>query len=230
MAASLFSPEEWAARSAGLVQDAAQVVCRRSRGCTIMLTGGRSAERLYLAWRELPSFGRLRAVRFVFGDERCVLPDHPESNYGLAMRTLFSRGVPPGCRVDRMEAEDPDREGACLRYERLLPSKIDILLLGVGEDGHIASLFPGSRALDERVRTVVPVVGPKEPSARLTVTPRVIAGSSAVFILANGEAKAAVLRRVAAGEDDFHALPACLVRQATWLIDVPVLDKKHETD
>jgi 6-phosphogluconolactonase len=186
-----------------------------------MLTGGRGAERLYSAWRVLPEFARLESVRFLFGDERCVLPDDPESNYGLAMRTLFAQGVPGSCSVDRMEAECPDREGACLRYERLLPSQLDLLLLGVGEDGHIASLFPGSGALKECVRRVVPVVGPKAPQARMTVTPVVIAHASSVFILANGEAKAAVLRRVVAGTEDCDALPACLVREATWLLDTP---------
>lgn len=216
-----FNPDEWAVQSARLIHDAVLAAGRQHGGGTVMLTGGRSAERLYRAWLELPSFDRLCSISFFFGDERCVLPDAHESNYGLAMRTLFASGVPPGCRVVRMEAEDPDRDGACLRYERLLPSKIDVLLLGVGEDGHIASLFPGGKSLDERTRMVVPVVGAKEPRARLTVTPPVIAQSSSVFVLANGEAKAAVLRRVISGADDLHALPACLVSTATWLLDTP---------
>lgn len=187
-----------------------------------MLTGGRGAESIYCAWRQIPAFGRLESVRFLLGDERCVPPDHPDSNYGLVMRTLFAKGVPLGCTIERMEAEDPDREAACFRYERCLPGKIDVLLLGVGEDGHIASLFPGSWALDERVRSVVPVVGAKEPRERLTVTPSVIEGATRVFVLANGEAKAAVLKRVSAGTEDFHLLPACLVSKATWLLDTPI--------
>ncbi len=217
----LFSSKEWETQSAAMVQDAVQAVCRHQEGCAVMLTGGRSAKRLYRAWREIPSFGCLSSVDFFFGDERCVLPDDPESNYGLAMRTLFARGVPFGCTVNRMEAEDLDREWACLRYESLLPSKIDVLLLGVGEDGHIASLFPGSEALDECVRRVVPVLSPKAPRERLTVTPPVIAHSSSVFVLANGEAKASVLRRVVAGRSDLHVLPACLASKAYWLLDSP---------
>jgi 6-phosphogluconolactonase len=216
-----FGSEEWALRSARLVQDAVRNACERHGDCAVMLTGGRGADRLYRAWRELPDFGQMKSARFFFGDERCVLPGDHESNHGLAMRTLFAYGIPSGCSVLRMEGENPDREEACLRYERLLPSKIDILLLGVGEDGHIASLFPGSGALDERVRKVVPVIGTKEPRARLTITPPVIARASSVFVLANGEAKAAVFRRVAAGADDFHTLPACLAKNATWLLDVP---------
>lgn len=216
-----FSPEEWALRSARLIQDAVRAVFRQGGDCAVMLTGGRSAERLYRAWQELPDFEQLRGISFFFGDERCVQPDDPESNYGLAMRTLFARGVPSGCSVIRMAGEDPDREGACLHYEGRLPSKIDVLLLGVGEDGHIASLFPGGEALDEHSRKVVAVIGTKAPRARLTVTPRVIAHASSVFVLANGEAKAAVLRRVVDEADNSHVLPACLVSHATWLLDTP---------
>ncbi|TVT68230.1 MAG: 6-phosphogluconolactonase [Denitromonas halophila] len=216
-----FSPEEWAVQSARLIHDAVLAASHRADGCTVMLTGGRSAARLYLAWRALPDFDQLCAIDFFFGDERCVQPDDPESNYGLAMRTLFASGVPSGCSVIRMVAEAPDREGACLHYEGRLPSKIDVLLLGVGEDGHIASLFPGGAVLNERTRKVAPVVGTKAPRERLTVTPVVIAQASSVFVLANGEAKAAVFRQVAGGADDFHALPACLVSGATWLLDTP---------
>ena len=77
-----------------------------------------------------------------FGDERCVPPDHDESNYGMAMQTLFSHGVPIECSVFRMEADAIDIEAAEQRYADLLPDSIDVILLGVGEDGHIASLFP----------------------------------------------------------------------------------------
>jgi 6-phosphogluconolactonase len=218
-----FNPETWAEQSARLVQDAVQDACLRHGGCSVMLTGGRSAERLYRAWRELPAFDKLQSVVFFFGDERSVPPDDPESNYGLVMRTLFAQGVPAGCSVARIEAEDPDCESAALRYERLLPSRIDVLLLGVGEDGHIASLFPHGKPLKEQVRKLVPVVGTKEPRARMTVTPVVIAHASSVFVIANGEAKAAVVRRVSDGREDCHALPACLVREATWLLDAPLL-------
>jgi 6-phosphogluconolactonase len=217
-----FNPESWAKQSACLIHDALQDACLRQGECSVMLTGGRSAERLYQAWRELPAFDQLQSIVFFFSDERCVPPDDPESNYGLVMRTLFARGVPAGCSVARIEAEDPDCESVALRYERLLPSKIDVLLLGVGEDGHIASLFPRGKPLEEQARKLVPVVGTKEPRARITVTPVVIAHASSVFVIANDEAKAAVARRVYVGGEDCHALPASLVREATWLLDTPL--------
>jgi 6-phosphogluconolactonase len=138
------------------------------------------------------------------------------------MSTLFAEGVPMQCSVSRIEAEDPDREGAASRYERLLPNKLDIILLSVGEDGHVASLFPLSKALDEKERRVVPVIGTKEPYDRMTVTPVVIAQASKVFIFANGAAKADVARRVFTCREDRHMLPACLLRESTWLLDSPL--------
>jgi len=214
-----FNVDEWAHQSSFLIQNAINEFCDKQNACRVMLTGGRSAERLYAAWCDLPTFQVMRSVTFFFGDERCVPPGDPASNYSQAMRTLFRRGIPEGCSVNRIEAEDTDRDGLSFRYESLLSSKIDVLLLSVGEDGHIASLFPGDDALFERSRKVVPVTGSKEPRERITVTPVVIAQSSSIFVLANGEEKAAVFRRVLAAPHDYVALPACLVKDAIWLLD-----------
>ena len=107
-----------------------------------MLTGGGSAARLYKAWRDLPAFQQMIGVSFYFGDERCVPPDHEESNFGMVIQVLFPQGVPTGCSVFRMEADATNLETAAQRYADLLPDSIDVILLGVGEDGHIASLFP----------------------------------------------------------------------------------------
>lgn len=215
----LFRGQEWALQSACVIQKQVDVVSNKRGSCCVMLTGGRSAERLYLAWRDLPEFRALKSAAFYFGDERCVSPTDPESNYGMAIRTLFSQGVPSGCSAFRMEADDADRERAAMRYEALLPCKIDILLLGVGEDGHVASLFPGSTVLGELCRRVVPVVGPKMPYERMTITPAVISSASSVFVLANGKGKAAVLHKIISTPCDHFTLPAYLVKDATWLLD-----------
>lgn len=214
-----FSVVEWPVQSARLIQDSINAVLFERGQCSVMLTGGRSAELLYTAWAELPVFRQMTGVQFYFGDERCVPPDHPENNYRMAMRTLFKQGVPVGCSVFRMEAEDPDREAAALRYDEVLPDKVDLLLLGVGEDGHIASLFPGSVALQEGSWRVVPICGSKLPYERLTITPPVIAQAKSIFVLATGEAKAQVLVKAQQVQVDFDNMPACLVLSATWLLD-----------
>jgi len=213
----LFKISEWALRSARLIQDSIQVICNKQGHCSVMLTGGQSAESLYLIWRDLPEFKMLKCVSFYFGDERCVSPVDSASNYGLVMRTLFAKGTPLGHLVFRMETDAVDQEHAAVHYESILPSKIDILLLGVGEDGHIASLFPYSAPLYETLRRVVPVTGPKPPFERFTITPPVIKNAGQVFVLALGEQKRTVYEEALHDPSNIYAIPARLVLNRTWI-------------
>lgn len=223
-----FDGLEWPVQSARIIQDRIGSILLKRGSCSVMLTGGRSAERLYSAWVGFPAFRQVTGVQFFFGDERCVPPDHPDSNYGMVMRTLFNQGVPAGCSVFRMEADDPDCEAAVLRYEEILPERVDVLLLGVGEDGHIASLFPGSVALQEASRRVMSVVGTKPPYERLTVTPPVITQANSIFVLASGVAKAQILESALQEKHDFVSMPARLTLKATWLLDTPYFEIDNE--
>jgi 6-phosphogluconolactonase len=161
----------------------------------------------------------LNGIKFLFGDERCVPPDHVDSNYALVLKTLLDKGMSSGCTIARMEAENPDREAAAKAYEKLLPEAVDVLLLGMGADGHIASLFPGSSALLQRERSVIPVKGPKLPYKRLTVTPKVIASAKSTFLLVTGNEKGVVLAEALRSESDFMSLPVRLTLAGTWLLD-----------
>lgn len=209
----------WADATAASAMGVIAQTCQAHGSCSVMLTGGLSAERFYKAWSALPKFAQLCNVHFFFGDERCVPPDHPESNYGLAMRSLFQRGVPQNCTVTRMHAERPDRQAAADAYAKQLPSKLDLMLLSVGEDGHVASLFPHNPALLETRRRVVHVHAPKPPPERLTVTPLVITQAAQVFVMAIGSAKASVFRRAQTEPNNILALPARLALNATWFLD-----------
>jgi 6-phosphogluconolactonase len=210
---------DWPMKAAGLISDSIKSVLAEQGKCSVMLTGGRSAERLYKAWRDLPAFQKMTGVSFYFGDERCVPPDHAESNYGMAKQTLFPHGASTGYSVFRMEADDTDQEAAAQRYADLLPDSIDVLLLGVGEDGHIASLFPNNASLQERKRRVIPITGPKPPFERLTITPQVITKARSVFVLATGSAKAAMLCTALTNPNDIATLPVRLTLGGTWLMD-----------
>ncbi len=217
-----FEPNLWDIKAAEFVNANVMSTLHRRRECNVLLTGGSLAKRIYSSWaRRLDKYS-LKNVNFYFGDERCVPPDHPESNYGMAAATLFKAGIPQGCAVHRMEAESNDLEAAADRYAALLPELVDILLLGVGEDGHIASLFPYSAALHENKRRVLPINGPKYPFRRLTITPPVILQARSAIILAAGSGKAAVLTEALRVPDNVEALPACLVTSRTWLLDTPV--------
>ncbi len=184
------------------------------------LAGGNTPRRAYelLASRYVTTVP-WEKVHIWFGDERCVPPDHVDSNYGAARQALLSRVAIPAIQVHRMVAEIEDRDGAARAYDAALPAELDLLLLGLGPDGHTASLFPGSTALGEVERRVVAVVGPKAPPNRLTLTPPAIAAARVVLVLAAGSDKAAAVARAFASDASPDAIPACLLAGRDWLLD-----------
>ena len=168
-------------------------------------------------------------VEFFWGDERAVPPDHPESNFGVAYGMLISQ-LPDvrQDRIHRMPAEAADLDAAALSHEselRLafgvrgdeLPA-FDLIWLGMGPDGHTASLFPGSDALDERERWVVANWAPSQEAWRMTLTFPVLNAGREVIVVVNGADKADALRRIRAGDPD---LPAGRVAgdQVEWIVD-----------
>jgi 6-phosphogluconolactonase len=186
--------------------------------CALCLAGGRTPEPVYRALASASSVDWSKVDVF-FGDERAVPPDHPDSNYLMVYRVLLSRVPVPAGQVHRMEAERSDREAAAREYERSLPSQLDILVLGMGPDGHTASLFPGSPALDERQRLVVPVIGAKPPPERLTITPPVIEAARQVAVMATGQDKAAMVARAIEGPLAPKDVPVQLARRGSWFLD-----------
>jgi 6-phosphogluconolactonase len=186
--------------------------------CTLCLAGGRTPEPIYRALASAASIDWTKVDVF-FGDERAVPADHPDSNYLMVHRVLLSRVPIPAARIHRMEAERSDREAAAREYERSLPPQLDILVLGMGQDGHTASLFPGSAALDEIGRMVVPVIGAKPPRQRLTITPPVIEAARRVAVIATGADKAAMVARAIEGPLAPKDVPVQLARRGTWFLD-----------
>jgi 6-phosphogluconate dehydrogenase len=180
---------------------------------SLALSGGSTTGQVYreLVKQDVP----WALVDFYFVDERFVPPDNPESNYLLAEQTLLKPlGIQPH-QVFRMQGERADRDQAARDYEQLLPDVLDVVVIGMGEDGHTASLFPGHAALEERQRRVLAVVGPKPPPWRMTLTLPVLQAARKVLGLVNGAGKHDIVARWRAGED----LPAGRVTQAEWLMD-----------
>ncbi len=209
--------DELTVLAAEWIAHAAREAVAERGSASIALSGGSTPQPIHarLAACDLP----WPALTFFFGDERCVPADDPDSNFGLAAASLFDQLDEPRPRIVRMEGEDPDREGAARRYAERLPAVLDLLILGIGDDGHTASLFPGSAALDERERRVVAVRGPKPPIERLTITPPVIRAARKVLMLDAGADKAAATRRALADGADPREVPASLARGGTWIMD-----------
>jgi 6-phosphogluconolactonase len=151
-------------------------------------------------------------------DERAVAPSSPDSNFGLAHKLwLEPAGANPSA-VHRMPADDPDLKAAAIAYSdeivRVLgrPPRLDLVLLGVGPDGHVASLFPGDAAVSEELELVLPILdAPKPPPRRLTLTMPVLTGAAHVVVIALGESKAAVMQE--AIEQAESSLPVSRVLQ-----------------
>lgn len=207
-----------AALASAAIEDRGRFVVALSGGSTPRPTYRRLAQQgqaLPLQWSRVEVF---------WGDERCVPPTHPDSNYRMARETLLDPVGIPAERVHRVRGEIPPAEGAAA-YRREVAAvlgdqeRFDLVLLGLGSDGHTASLFPGTTAVEERERSVVAVFVQKLASWRVTLTLPVINRARHVVFLVSGAQKADALARVQAGEP----LPAALVRPGdgtlTWLVD-----------
>jgi 6-phosphogluconolactonase len=173
----------------------------------VALSGGRIARLFLAAAAELamadPTVSqKLRQTHFFWADERCVSPDDPESNYGLAKAALFDRIRMPDVGIHRLRGElDPSKavEVANAEILQVVPGNaagvpvMDLVFLGMGEDGHVASLFPGNEVAAAESAYAV-VVGPKPPNPRLTLTYPVLAVARETWVLVSGNGKELALR------------------------------------
>jgi 6-phosphogluconolactonase len=198
---------------------------------SVALSGGSTPRVLYRLLGEPP----LREVidwprvHLFWGDERFVPAEHPDSNYRMAREAFISKAPIPSGNVHRIPTESGNPETAAAQYEETLhrffaqTPNFDLVLLGLGADGHTASLFPGSPALDEHDRLVLATHVPKLDAWRLTLTPPVLRRARHALFLVSGSDKAPILREVLEGPYDPNRLPAQLVRpekgDLTWLVD-----------
>jgi 6-phosphogluconolactonase len=231
------SPAELARAAAEEFARAAGSVAQQGDRFTVCLSGGSTPEALYrlLASPDEPFRDRLpwSLIHFFWGDERHVPPDHPESNFRMAHRAMLDAApVPPG-NIHRIPGEEPDAARAAGDYEAELrsffqlsrgePPRFDLVLLGLGADGHTASLFPGTRAIHERERLVVAHWVDKLGAFRITLTPPLLNAAARVIFLVSGEDKAGALRAVIQGDFEPDRYPAQIVRPTNgslvWRVD-----------
>ncbi len=204
---------------------AAEAMAARGR-FVAALSGGSTPRATYerLAADEFAGRVEWARVHLFWGDERCVPPDHPDSNYGLARQALLDKISILPENIHRIQGELPPDQAAALYQAELesvlgLDGRFDLILLGMGADGHTASLFPGTAALQERQRAVVAVYVERLQAWRVTLTLPVLNAARNVVFLVSGAEKAPTLARLQAGEP----LPAGQVRprqgKLTWLVD-----------
>lgn len=214
--------------AAQIVAQAAQAIALRGR-YSIILSGGSTPKTLYemLATAEFASQIDWLKVHVYFGDERCVPPDHADSNYRMARIALLSEVPIPGDNVNRIRGEI-EPEAAATEYGQLLKERFgdggaDLVLLGMGDDGHTASIFPGTTAVKETKHRCVSNYVEKLQSWRVTLSAPFLNRADAVFVLVAGAGKAKKLAEVLEGPRDPEHLPIQLINpnsgQLVWLLD-----------
>jgi 6-phosphogluconolactonase len=216
-----------------VIRCATSAVAERGR-FTIALSGGSTPRNLYtLIAANASSSLPWDRMFFFWGDERHVPPDDPESNYRMAKETLLSKVAIPPANIFRIPAENPDAAAAAEAYEETLRTffgvapgefpRFDLILLGIGPDGHTASLFPDTLALQEKSRLVVANWVEKLETSRITLTLPVLNAARCVAFLVSGTDKAAALHEVLEGNAAAEKYPSKLVRPASgkliWFVD-----------
>lgn len=225
--------EELSLAAASQFEELASSHVARGKIFSAALSGGSTPKRLYELLARPGHHIPWERVELFQVDERCVPPDNPESNYKMIRGALLDHIHIPASNFHRMTAENPNRDEAAGKYAQemaqvLKPGKddwprLDLIFLGMGPDGHTASLFPCSEALDEQVLWVRPNFSARLGNFRLTLTLPVLNAASDVIFLITGADKAETLRDVMEGPSRVSQLPAQGVRpvegRLTWYLD-----------
>jgi 6-phosphogluconolactonase len=199
---------------------------------TVALSGGSTPKAMFQILAEKPFADSLPwpSIYFFWGDERCVPPDHAESNYRMANETLLSKVPVPRENIFRIPAEDEDHERAAASYSETLRKffagerpALDLVFLGMGADGHTASLFPGTAALQAGDRIAAPNYVEKFQSWRITLTASAINMARSVIFLVAGADKAPALKEVIEGPRNPELYPSQLIEPSQgsllWMVD-----------
>jgi 6-phosphogluconolactonase len=226
--------DELSRRAAEAAVEVIQGAVRDSGRCAVVLSGGTTPRPLYqLLATEFGARIPWPQVDVFWGDERYVPPDDPASNYRMAREALLDHVPCPAQNIHPMPTQAVSPEAAAREYEHTLQALhgngggaarlFDLVLLGLGQEGHTASLFPGSPALAERRRWVAAVTAPIAPAVRLTLTLPALTRAAHIYVLATGSAKAPVLHEVLTGTPDPNTYPAAGLRLTegtlTWWVD-----------
>ena len=214
MTPQILRPADFAAEAARFILGHARDAIAARGLFRLALSGGNTPRAVHAELARPGADLAWHRVQITFGDERCVPPDHADSNFRMARETLFDAVAIPAGNVFRIRGEIAP-PAAAQEYEDKLAAVAarcgearyvhDLVLLGLGEDGHTASLFPGSPALDETVRNVIPATGPKLPPQRITMTFPLLNAARHVAFLVTGAGKHALVEEIAAGGSAYPA-------------------------
>jgi 6-phosphogluconolactonase len=227
--AKMTSTRDFVVDAAAFILEQARTAIAERNEFRIALSGGHTPAHVYAHIASAPRDFRWESVRFTFGDERCVPPDDPQSNFSMARENLFVPAAVPERSIMRMRGEI-DPQIAAQQYTQQLDAiaagrgesmyQHDLILLGLGDDGHTASLFPGTAALEETAHQVVANFVPRLSAWRLTFTFPLINHARHILFLVGASKDPQLIERVLEGDQQF---PAARVHPSagdvTWIIE-----------
>ena len=241
----IFSDQDTLSHAAArhVVQIARESIATHGR-FSLALSGGSTPKGLYRLLGSEPYRSQIdwALVEIFWSDERCVPPESEESNFHLAQQTLLQQIPIASDQIHRMPADLPNRDQASHAYTVEMQTvfgtdripKFDLLQLGMGPEGHTASLFPHQPSLHEQTRLVMPVTVPKPPPDRLTFTPPLLNAAIHILYLVTGADKADALHAVLEGPHQPDEYPAQLVNppqgEVTWFLDRAAAEKLHHSE
>jgi 6-phosphogluconolactonase len=228
-------PAELAREAARRFAELAEVIVADKGRFAVALSGGSTPRAMFSILAEAPYADGLpwRAIHFFWGDERCVPPDHADSNFRMTREALLEKVPVPPENIHRIPADDADPERAAAAYAETIARffnptpddfpRFDLIFLGMGADGHTASLFPGTAALQVNNRIVVANYVEKFQSYRITLTAQTINSALNILFLVAGQDKAPALKEVIQGARNISQYPSQLIEPnrgtLLWLVD-----------
>lgn len=222
--------------TAAMFLNAAHDAQREGRPLAWVLSGGTTPLGAYELIAAQANTVDWTMIDLFFGDERCVPPNHADSNFGAANRALLAQVAKLGARIHRIRGEINPVDAAA-EYDRALRSfaatrsgpVFDLVFLGMGSDGHVASLFPDSIAIREQEKWAIPAYSVALDSWRVTMTPAALSNARDVVFLVTGSGKAEALARTLEGPRDVNRFPAQAIAPASgnvrWIVDSYAADK-----
>ena len=197
------------------------VALAQKNSFTVALSGGSTPKLLYqLLADQFQTQVPWSSTHFFWSDERHVPPDHPDSNYRMAHEAMLSRVPVPESNVHRVRSENPSAQEAADEYEQIIAQRLDLILLGLGTDGHTASIFPGSEVLHETKRLVAAPWVEKLNAYRITMTLPLLNNGASILFLVSGAEKAEIVKEVLEGPKKY---PAQFVQptngELIWMLD-----------
>ena len=204
---------KWETNALNHIKKKIEYILKSNNKCSIMLTGGTTATFLYKSWKN--NFLNISGnIEIYFTDERCVPNTSKESNYFNVMKNLYDNSPPQNHKIFPIISNNSNEINLAEKYDKTLPDHIDILILSLGDDGHIASLFKNFKSYKADTKKIINVQAPVDPKSRITITNNVLKKAKNKYLFIKDEKKANILNNALSDNKYFDYMSVRLLKDA----------------